>query len=91
MSVLTHSISAQCVLFAWCSWPGFAEEIAPDDAEVRRALSDPAVVRAMQDPMVQHCLNVCRTEPHRLPEFAANPRVRRHLDVLQRAGVVRFQ
>ncbi len=68
-----------------------AEELAADDDDVRRALSDPAVVRAMQDPMVQHCLQVCRTEPHRLPEFTKSARVRNHLMVLKRAGVIQLE
>jgi len=71
-----------------CDAPTCAEEIAPDDAEVRDALSDPAVVRALQDPMVQRCLQVCRAEPHRLPEFLREPRVRFNLEVLRRAGVI---
>ncbi|KAA0175958.1 hypothetical protein FNF27_02679 [Cafeteria roenbergensis] len=67
------------------------KELAADDDDVRRALSDPAVVRAMQDPMVQHCLQVCRTEPHRLPEFTKSARVRNHLMVLKRAGVIQLE
>tara|TARA_Y100000782_G_C9964310_1_gene173114 strand:- start:165 stop:302 length:138 start_codon:yes stop_codon:yes gene_type:complete len=45
----------------------------------------------MQDPMVQHCLQVCRTEPHRLPEFTKSARVRNHLMVLKRAGVIQLE
>jgi hypothetical protein len=67
-----------------------AGHIAKEDDEVRKALSNPDVVRAMQDPAVQECLNVCRTQPHRIHEFMRNPRVKAGIDALAKAGVVKL-
>jgi hypothetical protein len=65
---------------------GAAGEVA--DAEVRAALSNAEVVALLQDEEMKRVLQECQAEPHALPRYMAQPKVRLKLLRMQELGLI---
>lgn len=66
-----------------------AGQIAQDDEEVRRVLSDREVMSTLMDPDMQRILKECSADPSRLRFWLGVPDIKRKLELLQKHGLVR--
>lgn len=64
-------------------------QIAQDDEEVRRVLSDRDVMSTLMDPDMQRILKECSADASRLRFWMGVPDVKRKLELLQKHGLIR--
>lgn len=62
-----------------------------EDKEVARALSNVAVVEALNDPAVRRVLDECRVDPSLFKKHMADTNIRKKIEVLVKAGLLSFQ
>ncbi|KAK4053309.1 Hsp90 cochaperone [Microbotryomycetes sp. JL221] len=60
-----------------------------DEQAYARAMRDPEVQNIMSDPVMQSILSQAQREPESLMSHLQNPEIRKKIDVLVRAGIIR--
>lgn len=83
----TREIQAQmqkCVLAEFGERDG-----ETDEQRLERAMRDPEVQRIMSDPVMQQILQQSQQDPKALQDHMKNPQIRKNIETLLRAGIIR--
>ncbi|CAG8808853.1 10396_t:CDS:2, partial [Gigaspora rosea] len=64
---------------------------SPESVEetIRKAASDPEIMKILQDPVMQQILQQCQDDPRAFKEHLKNPTVAANIEKLMKAGILR--